>query len=392
MAEFVTLENLIKLLDVSSVKVREKVREELASRAEEVERFLQSGEPCGDPDVLFVLDDLVKSHKRTKLRKTWLSWLSVSGDYGQLEAALSYLAKIQPEFTDGAPLTEMLDRMAQSFLESELEPDPLKLNQFLFVEKRLCGAAVDYYHPLNSNLCHTLSEGRGLPISLVCIFMLLGARLGIRIRGVNLPGRFLAKAMVAGRPVLIDCFDRGKILTGREIAAIFPISRFRLRTLLQREPTPTDIVMRVLSNLMNAYQRSGQLETYHLIQELSQDLQGHLIRQNDTLKDDTAQPVKYKRGQTVIHKRYGYRGVIVDFDLTCKADDTWYLANQTQPEKNQPWYHVLVDGSQVTTYPAQSSLTHDPSGKEVRHPLIDKYFEGFHNGFYIRNDVPWALF
>ena len=57
-----------------------------------------------------------------------------------------------------------------------------------------------------------------------------------------------------------------------------------------------------------------------------------------------AQPV-FESGQLVRHRRYGYRGVVVDRDEFCQADDEWYSKNQTQPNRDQPWYHVLVDGS-----------------------------------------------
>ena len=65
---------------------------------------------------------------------------------------------------------------------------------------------------------------------------------------------------------------------------------------------------------------------------------------------------KFHIGQVVEHKRYGYRGVIVDFDMACQAEDSWYEANQTQPGKDQPWYHVLVHRSNGNTYAAEESL------------------------------------
>ena len=68
---------------------------------------------------------------------------------------------------------------------------------------------------------------------------------------------------------------------------------------------------------------------------------------------------KYEPGEVIEHKRYGYRGVIVEFDSTCQAPDDWYQSNQTQPDRNQPWYHVLVDGNHKVTYVAQSNLTYD---------------------------------
>jgi len=95
-------------------------------------------------------------------------------------------------------------------------------------------------------------------------------------------------------------------------------------------------------------------------------------------------------GQVVQHRRYGYRGVIVDFDMRCRADENWYGRNLTQPDRNQPWYHVLVDGSTLITYAAQSSLEIDSTDQPIRHPLVDYFFHGFKPGRYQRNDQPWG--
>ncbi len=97
----------------------------------------------------------------------------------------------------------------------------------------------------------------------------------------------------------------------------------------------------------------------------------------------------YRPGQLVRHKRYGYRGVVVDFDMSCRADDDWYFRNRTQPDRDQPWYHVLVDGSTQITYAAESSLEPDTSCDPVQHPLIRRFFEPYDEGGYERNDEPW---
>jgi heat shock protein HspQ len=98
---------------------------------------------------------------------------------------------------------------------------------------------------------------------------------------------------------------------------------------------------------------------------------------------------QFQPGQLVRHKRYGYRGVVVDFDAVCEASDEWYRSNQTQPDRNQPWYHVLVHGAAITTYAAQTSLEEDPSGLPVEHPLVDQFFSEFTGERYVRNERPW---
>ena len=97
----------------------------------------------------------------------------------------------------------------------------------------------------------------------------------------------------------------------------------------------------------------------------------------------------YHPGQIVRHRRYGYRGVVVDFDLICNADEVWYQSNQTQPDRNQPWYHVLVHGSSGTTYAAQTSLEADARSAPIIHPFLEHFFTAFTGDGYVRNDRPW---
>jgi heat shock protein HspQ len=96
-------------------------------------------------------------------------------------------------------------------------------------------------------------------------------------------------------------------------------------------------------------------------------------------------------GDLVRHRRYGYRGLVVAFDLTCGANEEWYQANNTQPGRDQPWYHVLVHGSHQTTYAAQDSLLEEPQPTPIEHPLLETFFSSFEGGRYLRNDRPWNL-
>ena len=100
---------------------------------------------------------------------------------------------------------------------------------------------------------------------------------------------------------------------------------------------------------------------------------------------------KFQTGDIITHKRYGYRGIIVQTDVHFQGDENWYLSNQTQPSKDQSWYFVLVDESQQVTYVAEKNLYHDNSGILVVHPMLNLFFSGFDTKLnrYNRNDVPW---
>lgn len=98
---------------------------------------------------------------------------------------------------------------------------------------------------------------------------------------------------------------------------------------------------------------------------------------------------QFTTGDLVCHRKHGYRGVVVAVDRRCQANPDWYLSNRTQPDQNQPWYHVLVDGSATTTYAAESNLLPDGASEPIDHPLVEQFFTGFDGRQYKRNDRPW---
>lgn len=116
-----------------------------------------------------------------------------------------------------------------------------------------------------------------------------------------------------------------------------------------------------------------------------------MIKLNDTSPPPDSHDTEplFFPGQIVRHRRYGYRGVVVDVDATCQADEGWYQSNPTQPDRDQPWYHVLVDGTNRTTYPAQTSLLAEDEPEPVAHPLMEMFFTEFLGDRYVRNERPW---
>ncbi len=97
---------------------------------------------------------------------------------------------------------------------------------------------------------------------------------------------------------------------------------------------------------------------------------------------------EYEIGQLIEHRRYGYRGVVVSVDAACQASQEWYEGNLTQPDRGQPWYHVLVHGGEHSTYVAQENMREDSGGEQVLHPLVATFFVYFSGGRYTpRKDV-----
>ena len=92
---------------------------------------------------------------------------------------------------------------------------------------------------------------------------------------------------------------------------------------------------------------------------------------------------KLHRGQIIHHRLFGYRGVVVGVDQTFKLSEEWYeQVARSKPPKDEPWYHVLVDGAPHTTYVAERNLERGSGEEPIEHPLLGSIFDKFSNGFY----------
>lgn len=88
-------------------------------------------------------------------------------------------------------------------------------------------------------------------------------------------------------------------------------------------------------------------------------------------------------GQVIHHRKYDYRGVIVDVDPVFQGTDEWYEQMAVSlPPRDRPWYHVLVDGAEHLTYVAEQHLEPDPSGHQISHPALGQFFDRFERGRY----------
>ena len=93
---------------------------------------------------------------------------------------------------------------------------------------------------------------------------------------------------------------------------------------------------------------------------------------------------KFYEGQIVRHGLFAYRGVVLAIDPKFSLSEEWYqYMARTRPPKDEPWYHVIVNESEHTTYVAERNLECDESGIGIEHPLPVKYFVNFVNGRYI---------
>lgn len=392
--------HLIKLLDDESLDIRETVAKKLETFGPTLKEELKKLTLPLNPTQKGYIDEILEEHKRVWLKRIWPNWLSLTDqkeelfeDYKNLESALAIFSKFLSRSDSDLQLKSLLDELAAAYKAKFRNGDPVRLAKFLFKEKKLRGDEKDYYNPQNSDLAYVITQKKGIPISLCAVYMLVAMRLGVRVEGCHFPGHFLARIDLDGRKVFVDCFSGGQIIDQKDLLSMRGHVFEGMKNVLEETADVEMIVRRFLANLIRAYQIREDKANGEVMIKLFKDLDAHI---NDKkIVDLTPEDIighgkpNFAPGQCVVHVRYGYRGIIVEVDRQCEATDDWYYGNQTQPNRYQPWYHVLVHGSDQVTYVAQSNLVKDPSKEQMIHSLLTYFFTKNKEGGYIRNDNPW---
>ncbi|PQV62740.1 Transglutaminase-like superfamily protein [Abditibacterium utsteinense] len=232
-------------------------------------------------------EDIGESGRNDKLRAAWLEVFQQDDEARVLESALCALCDWQNGAGSGARGRLLLDELALEFGDFDLAnsssdanfqlDEAAALAKFLFEFKSLRGApAEDYYNPLQSNLTVTLENGRGLPITLACIFILVGRRVGLSIEGCSFPGHFLARDAQSGR--VFDAFNGGRTLSPHEISALQKAAPDEM----SEAASAREIAARVLRNLSVAYYQNGETEKSVLMLSLLQSMDDDSLSDHST--------------------------------------------------------------------------------------------------------------
>ncbi|MBI4436633.1 MAG: hypothetical protein HY590_04395 [Candidatus Omnitrophica bacterium] len=275
---------LLKLLEDESQLVQEAVLKELAAFGPSLEEELARLPEAMNAQKRQVLKTLLADDERKWLKQIWPSWFRLEGDREKLEAALTLLSEFQSGRHYPAKLKALLDVLSEEYQASTPQKDEATLADFLFKVKQLKGAEEDYYNPQNSNLIYVIEKKRGIPISLACVYILVGHRLGLNVEGCNFPGHFLARIRPEGHTIFVDCFNDGTFLEEKEILAMNTDSFQSLKEIFDADTDAETMMNRVLRNLVGAYQQAGDAANSYLMFELLNILERDRLGQTD--RDD----------------------------------------------------------------------------------------------------------
>lgn len=222
---------LLRLVDDPSPHVAQKVAARLRTLGDEVWNDIEERALPLSPSQRVALQlalapseaaSAIEPQSPEATTRLWQEWRELQSERDEIRFLGSALCAIS-SWLRGEPSSErcaqLLDELAARFRDSGEPFDAASLSGFLFETGELRGAdASRFTQTSNSDLLFTLEEGEGLPITLSCVFILVGARLGIVIEGCNFPGHFLTRD--ASERSVFDPYNRGRMLSPREVASL----------------------------------------------------------------------------------------------------------------------------------------------------------------------------
>ncbi|MGC9194201.1 MAG: SirB1 family protein [Syntrophobacteraceae bacterium] len=127
-------------------------------------------------------------------------------------------------------------------------------------EEGFRGNPKDYYDPDNSYLNRVLQRRTGIPITLCLVYMEVGRRAGLDVRGIGIPGHFIIGVYGEEGRILVDPFYRATVLDEKECRRRAAVQHEGALVWKPRFLLPVDekaLIVRLLRNLRGLYASIG---------------------------------------------------------------------------------------------------------------------------------------
>lgn len=263
---------LISLLDDDDREVIFHVEKEIVSLGGDIIPFLENEwENNFNPVVQKRIEDLIHMLHFELLRKRLVKWKEEGGK--DLLEGMWIVATYQYPDLEFNKLKNDIEQIYYETwldLQNDLLPfDQVKaINNVLFNKLKFGANTKNFHSPANSMLNIVLESKKGNPISLCVIYMLVARKLKVPVYGVNLPNLFILTYKSDDTQFYINAFNKGLIFSKADIDNY--ISHLNLAPLdIFYEPcSNTDIIKRVLRNLIVSFEKVGDSDKVEEIRSL----------------------------------------------------------------------------------------------------------------------------
>ncbi|MBN8703679.1 MAG: transglutaminase family protein [Bacteroidetes bacterium] len=198
-------------------------------------------------------------------------------DQNHLLEGVLLVARYQYPDLDEVKLKKQIDQIRQDvWLELNDNLTALEkvkiLNHIIFDVHNFSGNTTNYHAPQNSYINTVLESKKGNPLSLSILYSVIAQSLGLPIYGVNLPEHFILAYLNVDNHLhqdengevekilfYINPFSKGTVFGRKEIDAFLKQLNLKSSESFYMPCTNTDMVKRLLRNLINSYERLGYI-------------------------------------------------------------------------------------------------------------------------------------
>lgn len=272
--------SLIKLLDDPDQEIFQHVYDKLRSFGGEAIEYLEAAfTEAFDPILQERIANLVHEIQFGILKEDLKLWLH-GGAFDLLQGILILNRYQYPDLDEQKVINQIEAIKRDIWVQMMHEGSPVEqvklINHVFYHIYGFSGNTTNHQDPQNSYISQVLETKKGNQISLAIIYSVVAQKLDIPVYGVNLPQHFILAYLdesmqsefESGILFYINAFNKGAVFGRRDVDMF--LNKLNLQPDKQfYEPcSNTDIVKRVLRNLISAYENLGQPEKVSELNEL----------------------------------------------------------------------------------------------------------------------------
>jgi regulator of sirC expression with transglutaminase-like and TPR domain len=278
--------SLIRLLDDPDGEIFDHVHQKLLSYGSEAIEYLeQAWEQAFDAIQQERIANLVHEIQFRVLKKDLQLWHQ-GGAFDLLQGVLIINRYQYPDLDEQKVINQIEAIKRDIWIQMMNEAAPAEqiklINHVFYNIYGFKGNTTNHLDPQNSFLSQVLETKKGNQISLAIIYSIIAQKLDIPVYGVNLPQHFILAYLdetmqsefEGGILFYINAFNKGFIFGRRDVDMFLKQLNLKFDKQFYEPCSNTDIIKRVLRNLISAYEHLGSSDKVDELNELMEMLDG----------------------------------------------------------------------------------------------------------------------
>jgi len=277
--------SLIRLLDDPDKEIYEHVHEKLLSLGTEAIDYLElAWEEAFDPIQQERIANLVHEIQFGIVKKDLQLWYQ-GGAFDLLRGILIINRYQYPDLDEQKVINQIEAIKRDIWIQMMNEASPAEqiklINHVFYSIYGFSGNTTNHQDPQNSYISQVLETKKGNQISLAIIYSVIAQKLDIPVYGVNLPQHFILAYLdesmqsefEGGILFYINAFNKGFIFGRRDVDMFLKQLNLKFDKQFYEPCSNTDIIKRVIRNLISSYEHLGSPDKVAELNELLQILE-----------------------------------------------------------------------------------------------------------------------